>query len=168
MQPYEFSHKRDESYDLAALVQRWFERRGDVIAVHDVQDDPEYYYRGDLTITRSGGRVQYIEIKTETSYTRHTTDNLAIERYSDIAKQTSGGPWSTTADFYAHVYADGLLVIMNRARLVAWLDRELAADPRTFAFREIPNAGWVTGTYLVPRARAKAALGIWYREHNIL
>ena len=55
---------------------------------------------------------------------------------------------------------------MNRRRLVTWLESEIARDPQAFAFREIPNAGWTTGTYLVPRQRARAALGSWYREYD--
>ena len=147
-------------------VRRWFEQRGDVLEVRDCQDDPFFFYKGDLVIVRSDGGVQFIEVKCESSYAHSATPNLAIERYSSIDKHTPGGPWSTDADFFAHIYADGLLVIMNRRRLVAWLDDELARDPSAFAFREIPNEGWTTGTYLVPRERARAALGTWYREYD--
>lgn len=167
MQPYQFSQKREQSYDDVERVRRWFERRADVIEARDLQDDRFFFYKGDLLIVRSDGDVQFIEVKCESSYTRATTPNLAIERYSSIEKNSSGGPWSTDADFYVHIYTDGLLVVMNRARLVRWLDSELARDPHAFTYREIPNAGWTTGTYLVPRERARLALGTWYREYDV-
>ena len=91
---------------------------------------PFYFYMGDLLIARSDGGVQFVEVKCESSYTRASTPNLAIERYSDMNRQKAGGPWSTEADFYAHIYTDGLLVIINRRELVAWLDRELATAPQ--------------------------------------
>lgn len=166
MQPYIFTEKRDESYDLVAWVVHWFERRADVTEVRDLQDDPFYFYMGDLMLVRSDGGVQFVEVKCESSYRSTATPNLAIERYSSIDRQKAGGPWSTEADFYAHIYTDGLLVIMNRKRLVSWLESEIARDSQTFSYREIPNAGWTTGTYLVPRARARDALGIWYREYD--
>lgn len=166
MQPYQFAQQRDQSYDLVERVKRWFEQRADVLEVKDLQDDSFYFYKGDLMVVRGGGDVQFVEVKVELSYTRASTPNLAIERYSSISKLTDGGPWSTDADFYAHIYTDGLLVVMNRHHLVEWLDAEIAHDPQTFAFREIPNAGWTTGTYLVPRERARAALGHWYREYD--
>jgi hypothetical protein len=120
-----------------------------------------------LLIARSDGSVQFIEVKCESSYTRATTPNLAIERYSSIERHNPGGPWSTEADFYVHIYADGLLVVMNRLRLIQWLEGELARDPQAFSYREIPNAGWTTGTLLVPRQLVREALGAWYREHDL-
>ncbi len=113
MQPYQFPQKREQSYDFVQWVIDWFEQRGDVLEVRDVQDDPFFFYKGDLLIARSDGGVQFVEVKCESSYTRATTPNLAIERFSSIDKQTPGGPWSTDADFYAHIYTDGLLIIMN-------------------------------------------------------
>lgn len=167
MQPYQFPQKRDESYSLVEPVRHWFEQRGDVRSAEDVQNDPQFFYKGDLLIARSDGSTQFIEVKCESRYNRHSTPNLAIERYSSVEKHTSGGPWSTSADFYVHIYADGLLVIMNRARLVHWLEGELTRDPHRFTYREIPNAGWTTGTFLVPRALAREGLGTWYREYDL-
>ncbi len=167
MQPYQFAQKRAESYDLVEWVRQWFEKRADVTEARDLQDDRFFYYKGDLLIARSDGSVQFIEVKCESSYTRVTTPNLAIERYSSIERHNPGGPWSTDADFYVHIYTDGLLVIMNRLRLTHWLDGELARDPQAFNYREIPNAGWTTGTLLVPRQLVREALGTWYREHDI-
>jgi hypothetical protein len=166
MLPYSFPQKREQSFALAEWVKQWFERRGDVLEVRDVQEDPFFYYMGDLMIVRGGGVVQFVEVKCESSYTRHDTENLAIERYSSIEKQSPGGPWHTDADFYIHIYADGLLVVMSRRKLVAWVESALRRDANAFTYRQIPNQGWTTGTYLIPRSRAKAALGEWYREYE--
>jgi len=165
--PYYFPHKREESYSPVERVRQWFEKRGDVVEARDVQDDAEFYYKGDLMILRTDGTRQFVEVKSEPSYTRHTTENLAIERWSDTAKHTPGGPWSTQADFYVHIYADGLLVVMNRKHLVAWIEGELSRDKNTFTYREIPNRGWTTGTYLIPRGRVRSALGQWMREYDL-
>ncbi|MBN8633888.1 MAG: hypothetical protein J0M07_01090 [Anaerolineae bacterium] len=165
--PYYFPHKREESYPPVERVRRWFEKRGDVAEARDVQDNAEYYYKGDILVIRGDGSTQFVEVKSEPSYTRHTTENLAIERYSDVAKHSPGGPWSTQADFYVHIYADGLLVVMNRKRLVHWIDSELERDRHTFTYREIANHGWVTGTYLIPRGRVRSALGDWMREYDL-
>ncbi|MFN8530355.1 MAG: hypothetical protein U0670_17275 [Anaerolineae bacterium] len=167
MAAYNFPRKQRESYALVEKVRAWLARREDVNDATDLQDDPRFFYRGDLVISRRDGTVQYVEVKSEPRYTRDNTPNLAIERHSSLEKNTSGGPWSTSADFYAHVYADGLLVIMSRRKLVQWIESELSRDPDAFEYKRVPNEGWTTGTYLVPRSRAKAALGIFYREYEI-
>lgn len=164
--PYNFPHKRDESHLLVERARRWFERRADIAAARDVQDDPRFFYRGDLLLVRKSGGAQFVEIKCENHYTRLSTPNLAVERYSDLDKQTPGGPWSSEADFYAHIYTDGLLVVMSRYRLVTWIDRVLAANKRAFVYRQVPNEGYATGTYLIPRRLAREALGDYYREYE--
>lgn len=166
MLPYSFPEKHEQSLTLVAWVQGWFQRRGDVLEVRDVQADPFFYYMGDLMIVRGGGLVQFVEVKCESSYSRRDTPNLAVERYSSIERQSPGGPWHSDADFYVHIYTDGLLVVMSRRRLVNWIESELTRDAAAFAYRQIPNQGWTTGTYLIPRTRAKAALGQWYREYE--
>jgi len=142
-------------------------RRDDVAEAADLQDNPRFFYRGDLKVTRRDGTVQYIEIKSEPRYSRENTPFMAIERYSNVEKTIPGGPWSTSADFYAHVYADGLLVIMSRRKLVGWVDGELGRDQHAFEYKLIKNETYTTGTYLIMRARVKVALGIFYRDYEI-
>lgn len=166
MVAYNFPHKRRESYALVARVKAWLERRDNVESVIDLQDDPQFYYRGDLVVVRQGGIRQYMEVKCETKYTRQNTPHLAIERFSSIEKRTAGGAWSTSADFYAHIYSDGLLVVMSRRKLLYWIEGELARDAKTFVFLQVPNEGYTTGTYLVPRQRAKIGLDKFYREYE--
>ncbi|GEM_PF-1674916 len=167
MVAYNFPRKRRESYQLVDWVKRWLERREDVSEAKDLQNDPQFFYRGDLMLTRRDGTVQYVEVKCESSYTRLTTPNLAIERFSSIEKRTPGGPWSTSAEFYAHIYNDGLLVIMSRRKLVHWIESEIARNGDAFEFKQVKNEGYTTGTYLVPRERARAGLGLFYREYEL-
>ncbi|MDX2162264.1 MAG: hypothetical protein SF162_13140 [bacterium] len=167
MTTYNFPRKQRQSYALVEKVRQWLARREDIAEVSDLQDDPRFYYRGDLVVTRRDGTVQYVEVKSEPRYTRDSTPYFAVERYSNVEKHTPGGPWSTSADFYAHVYPDGLLLIMSRRKLVQWIESALTRDPEAFDFRHIRNEGWLTGTYLIPRTRAKAALGIFYREYEV-
>lgn len=166
MLPYSFSQKREQSFTLAELVRVWFERRNDILEARDVQADPFFYYMGDLMLVRQNGVVQFVELKCESSYSSNDTPNLAIERFSSIERQSPGGPWHTDADFYVHIYTDGLLVVMSRRKLVNWIQSELARNANAFSYRKIPNQGWTTGTYLIPRLRARAALGVWYREYE--
>ncbi len=163
---YNFPRKRRESYALVERVRAWLMRRDDVTTATDLQDDPRFFYRGDLVIARGDGTIQYVEVKSETKYTRDNTPYMAIERYSSIEKHTPGGPWSTSADFYAHIYTDGLLVIMSRRKVVSWIEGEIGRDTHAFEFKRVQNEGYTTGTYLVPRARAKVALGMFYHEYE--
>ena len=166
MMAYNFPRKRRESYGLVERVRAWLARRDDVSAATDLQDDPRYFYRGDLVIERRDGTVQYVEVKSEAKYTRDNTPFMAVERHSSIEKRTPGGPWSTSAEFYAHIYTDGLLVIMSRRKLIQWIEGELGRDPNAFEYKRVQNEGYTTGTYLIPRSRAKAALGMFYREYE--
>lgn len=164
--PFDFEQKRQESSALVERVRLWFASQGDIAAVIDVQNDPDCYYRGDLLIRRKNGTEQYVEVKCESSYRWDKTPNMAVERYSNIERGTMGGPWRTSALYYAHIYREGRMVIVNRAMLIEWLDKALAADPNAFEYKRIPNDGYTTGTYLVPRERVKTALGAWYREYQ--
>src|SRR5690606_42074901 len=123
-----------------------------------VAEAPLLSYMFRLMMLRRSGREQYIEVKCESSSSGHGTENLAIERYSSIERQTPRGPWHTDADFYVHIYADGLLVVMSRRKLVAWIESELARDANAFPYRQLPNQGRTTGTYLLPRTRPNAPL----------
>ncbi len=167
MTAYNFPGKQRESYELVEKVRDWLTRREDVASAADLQDNPRFFYRGDLMITRKDGTVQYVEVKSEPRYSRENTPFMAIERYSNVERSTQGGPWSTSADFYAHIYADGLLVIMSRRKLVGWVDGELGRDPNAFDYKLVKNESYTTGTYLILRARVKAALGIFYRDYEI-
>lgn len=168
MQPYSFATQHTQSLSRAEIARRWFSKRADVAEARDVQDNPHYFYRGDLMIVRKSGLIQYIELKCE-AYTRRTTEHLAIKRFSDRDRRTPGGHWSSATDFYAHIYTGSLLVIMNRERLVSWLDSALQRDPRAFPYRTIPNVTWITEhfwSHVSAPVRRSAGIGANTRRGN--
>lgn len=161
MSAFDFRRQLDESSVHVAQVVRWLQARKDVFYAADVQDDPLYFYRGDILYVPDSV-VQHIEMKIE-SRTSSETPNLAIERHSDVQRSKMGGPWSTRAEWYAHLYADGLMVMMHRLELVQWLTPQLAI----FAAFQARNKTWLTTGVLVPRLSAQAALIAHYREYRI-
>lgn len=161
MSAFDFRRQLDESAVQVAQVVRWLQERKDVFYAADVQDDPLYFYRGDILYVPDSA-VQHIEMKIETRASSETP-NLAIERHSDVQRTKMGGPWSTRAEWYSHFYADGLLVMMRRTNLVQWLTPQLDIFP-SFQAR---NKTWLTTGVLVPRLTAQAALAAQYREYRI-
>lgn len=161
MSAFDFRRQLAESSVHVRQVLRWLQSRNDVFYAADVQDDPAYFYRGDLLYVPSS-TVQHIEMKIE-SRASTDTPNLAIERFSDVNRTKMGGPWSTRAEWYAHVYADGLMVMMHRAELVQWLTSQISHFP---AFKAT-NQSWVTTGILVPRDVAQTKLLTHYREYRI-
>lgn len=161
MSAFDFRRQLNESAVQVAQIVRWLQTRQDVFYAADVQDNPLYYYRGDILYVPESA-VQHIEMKIE-SRSSSETPNLAIERYSDMQRTKMGGPWSTRAEWYTHLYADGLMVMMRRLDLVQWLTPQLSAFPSFQAH----NKTWLTTGVLVPRTSAQAALAAQYREYRI-
>lgn len=161
MSAFNFQRQLTESTVKVQQVMKWLQGRKDVFLAADVQDDPLYYYLGDLLYVPVQA-VQHIEMKVE-SRSSLETPNLAIERFSDAARSKMGGPWGTRAEWYAHLYGDGLFVMLRRAELVQWLTPKLASFP-TF---EALNQTWKTTGILVRRDAAQTALNTHYREYRI-
>lgn len=161
MTTFDFRRQLAESNSHVLRVVRWLQASPSVFYAADVQDDPTYFYRGDILYVPTSA-VQHIEMKIETRASSDTP-NLAIERYSDEARSKMGGPWGTRAEQYAHLYADGLMVMIRRATLVQWLTPNLSTFP-SFSAR---NATWMTTGLLVPRTMAQQALAEGYREFRI-
>lgn len=162
MSAFDFRRQLDESAVQVQQVVRWLQSRKDIFYAADVQDDPLYFYRGDILYVPDSA-VQHLEMKIETRSSSETP-NLAIERFSDRARTKVGGPWGTRAEWYAHLYADGLLVMMRRLPLTQWLTPQLDVFPSFQA----QNKSWLTTGVLVPRTTAQAALDAHYREYRIL
>jgi hypothetical protein len=169
MTMFHFPTQNDASRDLVEWVKRWLANLPRVEWVQDVQDDPAFYKRGDLFYQEIGRFPRYMELKAEVGYTaelelpdKRRTPNLAIERFSNYETRTPGGPWFTQAHYYAHIYADGVLVLMDTQQLLRWLREELNRAPDVFQHRLISNEGdgrtWTTYTYLVPRDRVRASI----------
>jgi hypothetical protein len=161
MSAFDFARQLRESSPQVQRVVRWLQTRKDVFYAADVQDDPAYFYRGDILYVPDSV-VQHIEMKIETR-TSSETPNLAIERYSDLQRTKIGGPWGTRAEWYAHLYADGLMVMMRRPNLTQWLTPQLNTLPSFQA----NNKTWLTTGVLVPRVRVQLALAAHYREYRI-
>lgn len=61
------------------------------------------------------------------------TRNFAVERYSDMERQTPGGPWQSKADFYAHIFRDGTIFVFKRTEFLTRANQLMAStNPRTF------------------------------------
>lgn len=115
--------------------------------VTDVQDNPADYYKGDIMFA-IGGRQRYVEVKVE-SRSSASTPNMAIERWSRPGKP--GGPWSTSATYYGHIYGCGLFCVMLTAELRYFIDR-YSAGLRSFNAR---NPGYISSGILLPRNVAR-------------
>lgn len=161
MTSFQFQQQLTRSNQHVARVVRWLQANPNVFVAQDVQDDPAYYHTGDILFVPKSA-VQHIEVKVE-SRSSGTTPNLAIERYSNVASNRPGGPWSTKAEWYSHFYADGLLVMVKRLELVRWLTPALVSFP-TFEAR---NEHYTSMGYLIPRVTVRAAVGKFYREYHV-
>jgi len=160
--PFDFAKQLAVSKPVVEKVVRWLNQLNTLDWALDCQDKPGCYYLGDILIKPMAGDVEYIELKMETRTSRETP-NLAIERYSNTEKKTNGGIWETQARFYAHIYSDGLLVVMNRRLLLDWL----IANYDTFRQFQARNKNYTTSGILVRRTEAKEELQTYYREYWI-
>lgn len=126
--------------------------------VEDVQERPADWYRGDIKFSVRG-KLYYLELKRETR-TSGQTPNLAVETISNDRTGKRGGPFGTSADFYAHIYACGLFCVMDTAAVC----RYVGAHKRQFRPFYAQNDGFTTRGVLVPRRRMKRDLGRHYIE----
>lgn len=162
MGTFHFDQQLNLSFEAVQKITAWLNQRDTVEWAIDVQNKPECHYLGDIQVKAVGDNPEFIEVKVETR-TSQQTPNLAIERFSDTARQTNGGAWSTRAKFYSHIYADGLLVMMRREPLLSWLIQEY----ETFRQFQANNGGYVTTGILVPREDAQKSLRTNYKQYWI-
>ena len=96
-----------------------------------------------------------IELKTDT----YDSGNFFIERYSDYAKQSVGGPWQTQSkdgDLYVYMFlAMGRIYWFNVGELVGFMDKwidDLISRQHNKHFKLIKQRGarYETGGYTVP------------------
>lgn len=93
-----------------------------------------------------------IELKSD-SYPMAKTPNFFFERFSSIESQSPGGPWQAVAKgatvlVYLFTKDRTWFVFEDLPRLLI----ELNALTRELPLKRVPNKGWVTGGYAVPRA----------------
>jgi hypothetical protein len=103
--------------------------------------------KGDFVCSLSGDKY---ELKCDT-WDMNKTPNLFIERYSDEAKGTPGGPWQALehgARYFVYMFAPNLTYFQfETAELVAKLE-EIIPTLKPFP---VQNKGYVTLGYRVPR-----------------
>lgn len=94
---------------------------------------------------------QKLELKTD-SYDSRRTPNFFMERYSDVARKTPGGPWRALkdkVDIFCYLFAQ------NRTwyefRRIPELVEELNKLTKDMEITHIKNRTWVTGGFLIPR-----------------
>lgn len=168
MSPATFSFKKQKEFSdtqtgellpkLIAPLSKWMELKN--VKIHDMKDVPAFFHVGDIVVVgwRGHSLMPYsIELKIE-SRTSAQTPNLAIERYS--SKEKPGGPFSTSAVYYAHYFADGLFCIARREALTAYVLQNSDQWRKVHA----ANPGYSSTVYLVPRVNVMQALGSEYAE----
>ena len=89
------------------------------------------------------------ELKTD-FYQMSQTKNFFIEKYSSIENSTLGGPFrSTNTTYYAYFYIkDNLLFLFKTDILLKVLESVCA----NLELVPVPNMGYTTGGYKVPRS----------------
>ncbi len=92
------------------------------------------------------------ELKTD-SYDADKTANFFIERYSDVERGKEGGPWQTLnngSTYWVYLFpANNCYYKFKTTELVTELNRLLSVN--TFRSVTIPNKGWDTVGFLIPR-----------------
>lgn len=112
---------------------------------------------------RVASSLERLELKTD-SYSLEKTPNFFFERFSDRDKKTPGGPWRAKQDkvdifCYLFIASGTWFEFRDIPALVKHLDAWLKAEkpkPKT-----IPNRGWVTEGYAVPR---NSVSGLYIRQ----
>lgn len=102
--------------------------------------------KNDFVIEATG---ETVELKTD-SYCMTNTSNFFMERWSSWADQKPGGPWQSKSTYYVYYFKQ------NNTAFVFKTD-ELRAFLETQTFRgiTIPNKGWTTVGFKVPRELLK-------------
>ena len=162
MTVFKFDACNQYSQTRIECVRAWLSSRPNMEWARDMQNEPDSYYKGDILLKRYHHQPEYMEVKAETRAST-TTPNLAIEQFSKADEFLPGGPWGTTADYYAHVFDNGLLCIMHRRNLISYLTPKLPSF-RPFSAQ---NEDWITTGVLVPRVQLSQDLGTLYREYKI-
>lgn len=159
---FDFRTQLDYSYSGVSRIIDWlyaadggFWGDGQLEEVYDVQDIPDLHHQGDIAFVFQG-ELQYMEVKVE-SRTSLATPNLAVEVYSDFDRKKLGGPIITRADWYCHLYNDGLLWVAHRYFFSMWCVSQVG----NFRFFYAQNKGWRSQGMLIPRASVPTSLNCY-------
>lgn len=92
-----------------------------------------------------------IELKTDT-YDMSKTQNFFMERFSDIKRQSPGGPWRALEDGVDHwIYWFPSGKVYFEFKDLEDLVKVLDEVTEKHYMLNVPNKGWTTGGYKVPR-----------------
>jgi len=105
-----------------------------------------------------------IELKTDT-YNMEKTENFFMERYSDVHRETVGGPWRAAGDdvdifCYYFVRHNTWFQFNDIPALVERLNELTTGKGLVY----IKNRGWVTGGYKVKRDELEDLFDVWEFE----
>jgi hypothetical protein len=93
-----------------------------------------------------------IEVKCDT-YPMDKTPNFFMEYYSDINKQSLGGPWRSKSHeistFVYYFINDKTFFWFDSYKLVTFLDKYIKEKKPSYKY--IKNRGWTTGGFTIPR-----------------
>ena len=113
----------------------------------------------DFVCKKTGAKI---ELKTDT-YNMDKTQNFFFEKYSDLHRETPGGPWRAAGDnvdiFCYYFVRHNIWFQFNHVNeLVQRLD-ELTKD-KDLVY--IKNKAWITGGYKVKRDALEDLFDVWY------
>lgn len=118
--------------------------------LNPVKSTADLKYDFDTTLGR-------VELKTD-SYPMDKTPNFFIEKFSDMTKESLGGPWRAAADgielFVYHFINDGTFFWFKSSELCALSDTLITKRRE----RWIKNKAWTTLGYVIPREEFKKIL----------
>lgn len=121
------------------------------------QRGEELFLKNHPDIERTDGRKgdfigetgKLIELKTESRAS--TTENMFVERWSDVYLKKNGGPWQAR-DNGAHY----LVQLFTPDKVALWFPVQalleyLEANEKKYRLHHIRNKGWTGGGYAVPQ-----------------
>ena len=112
----------------------------------------------DFTVQSTGEKL---ELKTDT-YNIDKSPNFFFERFSDVYKQTPGGPWQSYShgvDIFCYYFVRHNVWFEFRD-MEALLER-LNKLTENKGLVYIKNRGWVTGGYKIPRNLLEDLYTVW-------
>ena len=112
----------------------------------------------DFTVKSSREKL---ELKTDT-YNINKSDNFFFERFSDVHKETPGGPWRAhkdKIDIFCYYFVRHN--IWFEFRDIPALVKELNSLTKSSGLVYIKNRGWITGGYKVRRECLEHLYTVW-------
>ncbi len=111
---------------------------------------PSSNLKWDFVSVSEGKRI---ELKTD-DYEHSKTPNFFLERYSDVHKETPGGPWRARKHgvhvFCYYFIRDGIYYEFKNVKEMCKVADKYVKDKK-LGLVYIKNRAWITGGYKIPR-----------------